>query len=330
MSMHRTITILQGAALCALALSGSASATDITGRGSHYFDSTSGCPLPALSMRAVQCNRIGLDDQATTAAIDADSHQIHFNNTRSYASKTIVGDVLLQGSALDQSGRRVPVSVHLVLSKSGDSWSFSSHAHASVKGALSEVRIDPYVVDVPSADGRRVLLSSEQSTRLVSDPALAARLTSHFVQVRDNRAAKSRDADITIALGAGKVAKPVMRARLHSDAQGADNPGALLAHGTWSFELEALTGKIPDQVIQRELFLYGLSEQPMLKPLMQRGFASRDKLIIGAVNGQGYLRYGDRQQAFAGAADAAAAFLQQSFIGLVLGTQLAVNDAPSP
>ena len=327
MTLHRSYTTLQWAALSLLALTGSASTTDLEGRGVHYFASASGCPLPEVNTRAEMCNRIGLDDQATTAAVDTSSYQVHFNNARSYGKKTIVGDVLLQGSALDQAGRRVPVSVHLILSKSGDGWSVSSHAHTPVKGAFSAVRIDPYLVDVPAASGRRVLVSFEQATKLVSDPALAARLSSHLVQVRDNRGTNTGDPDITIALGAAKVAKPVMRARLRSDPPSAGNAGGLLAHGTWSFELEALTGKIPDHVVQRELFLYGLSDQPLLKPLMKRGFAARDKLTIGAVHGQGYLRYGDQQQAFAGAGDAAAAFLQQSFIGLVLGNQLAAGDA---
>lgn len=327
MTLHRSYTTLQWAALSALALTFSAGATDLEGRGVHYFASTSGCPLPEVSMRAEMCNRIGLDDQATTAAVDTSSHQIHFNNARSYNKKTIVGDVLLQGSALDEAGRRVPVSVHLILSKSGDAWSVSGHAHTPVKGAFSAVHIAPYLVDVPAASGRRVLVTFEQVTKLVSDPALASRLSSHLVQVRDNRGANTGDADITIALGADKVAKPVMRARLRTDPPGAGNAGGLLAHGTWSFELEALTGKIPDHVVQRELFLYGLSEQPLLKPLMKHGFAAREKLTIGAVHGQGYLRYGDQQQAFAGAGDAASNFLQQSFIGLVLGNQLAAGDA---
>lgn len=327
MTLHRSCTTLQWIAMSVLVLTGSARATNLEGRGVHYFASTSGCPFPEVHMRAGMCNRIGLDDQDTTAAVDTNSHQIHFNNARSYDKKTIVGDVLLQGSALDGTGRRVPVSVHLTLSKSADAWSVSSHVHAPVKGAFSAVRIDPYLVDVPAASGRRVLVSSEQAAKLVADPALAARLSSHLVQVRDNRGANTGDPDITIALGAGKVAKPVMRARLHSDPPGAGNAGGLLAHGTWSFELEALSGNIPDHVVQRELFLYGLSDQPLLKPLMKRGFAARDKLTIGAVHGQGYLRYGDQQQAFAGAGDAAAAFLQQSFIGLVLGNQLAAGDA---
>lgn len=318
------MNLTRWATLAVLSLAGSAGATDFAGRGSHYFASASGCPLAEVSLRPALCNRIALDDQATTATVDTAAHRIHFDNSRRYDRKTIVGDVQLQGTAADETGRRVPVSVHVILSKAGDKWSFSGHAHAPVRGALGAVRIDPYEVDVPSAKGRHVLVSSGQAAQLVSDPSLAARLSSHLVQVRDNRGTNGGDADITIALGAGKATKPVLRARLHGDRQGA--PGGLLAQGTWSFELEALTGKIPDQVVQRELFLYGLSGQPMLQPVMQRGLAAHDKLTIGALQGKGYLRYGNRQQAFDGAADTAAAFLQQSFIGLVLGTQFAAGD----
>lgn len=320
-------TTLHWAVLSALALTGNGQAANLEGPGSHYFASASGCPLPEVSTRPVMCNRIGLDEHATTATVDPDLHRIHFNNSRNYDKKTIVGDVLLQGSALDEAGRRVPVSFHLLLSKSGNSWSVSGHAHIAVRGPLSAVHVDPYLVDVPSARGRRVLVSFEQTKQLVSDPSLPARLSNHLVQVHDNRGMNTGHPDITIALGAGKLSKPVLRARLRSDPQDTVAAGSLLAHGTWSFELEALTGKIPNEVVRRELFLFGLSDQPMLKPLMQRGLTVRDKLTIGAVDGKGYLRYGDRQQDFAGAAETAAAFLQQSFVGLVLGTQLPVNDA---
>ena len=338
MTLPRNTIVLQCAALTALALAGSAAAAaDLAGRGVHYFASSSGCPLPRVSAGPGMCNRIGLDDDATTAAIDPGTQQIHFNNTRSYAKKTIVGDVLLQGSAVSASGQRVPVSAHLLISKSGDKWSLSSHEHAPVRGAFHDVQIDPYSVDVPAPGGRRVLASSNEAVKVVADPTLAVRLATQLVQVRDNREAPkggaagmaTGDPDITIALGSGRVAKPVMRARLHSDPLGTGDLATLLAQGTWWFELEALTGKIPDRVVQRELFLYGLSEQALLKPLMAHGFASRDKLVVGAVNGKGYLRYRDQQQPFDGAGDVATTFLQQSFIGLVLGTQLAYGNAPA-
>lgn len=303
------------AAICAM--SATAGAADFAGRGVYYFASASGCPLSELTGNATQCNRVGLDDAATSVEVDEKAHKVHFSNSRSYDSKAIVGDLLLQGTAASEDGARVPVSFHLVLSKSGGKWSVTGHSHAPVKGRLSDVRIDPYDVDVTEAGGKRQVLPSAQIAKTLTDPGLAARFTSHLVQVRSNRAAGAHDADITIGLGASKLSKPVMRAVLH----GVPAVAGPQAPDNWSFELEALTGKIPDRVAQRELFLYGLDNQPLLKPLMERGFASHDKLVVGASGGKGYLRYGDQQQPFDGADAVARAFLQQSFIGLVLGWQ---------
>ena len=96
---------------------------------------------------------------------------------------------------------------------------------------------------------------------------------------------------------------------------------SILDSGTWQLELHALTGKIPEHVAQRELFLFGMEAEPLLRPLVERGFAKGETLTVGAVSGQGYLRYAGRQQAFPAAAATARDFLQQSFIGLVLGWQ---------
>ena len=322
LSLNRLSRALQGVLLAgACGTVGAAGAADFAGRGVYPFASASGCPLVALTGNAELCNRIALDDADTSASVDPAGQLIHFNNTRSYRKKTVVGDLLLQGAGLDQSGVRVPLSFHLVLSKSGAKWSLSSHTHATRKGNFSAVKIDPYQLDVTDTDGNRVVLLPEQISATVSEPGLVARLASDLVQVRDNRAPGARDADITISIGAAGLSKDVMRARLHSEPLTEGKADALLAQGSWSFELEALTGHIPDRVAQRELFLFGLSGEPLLKPLAERGFKKHEKLTVGALNGQGYLRYGKLQQPFPGAATSARAFLQQSFIGLLLGSQ---------
>lgn len=299
-----------------------ASAVDFTGRGLNTFDSGSGCPLGARSAAANQCNRLALDDDQTKATVDVAAHTIHFTNTHRYAGKTAVGDVLLQGTGLSATGQRVPLSFHLILSKSGDAWSLNSHAHAPVHGRFTDVHIDPYQIELSSGDAsERVVVLPEQISKALSHPALAARLASQFVQVRDNRRGKAGDADITILVGAERVAIPVMRARLNLAGLQPGGLETLLQSGTWNVQLESLTGHIPDEVVQREMFLYGLDRQALLQPLMQRGFNKHDKLTMGAVDGKGYLRLGTVQQPFDGAAAATQSFLQQSFIGLVLGWQ---------
>lgn len=304
-----------------------ADAEDMTGRGVFPFASTSGCPLEKLTGQATDCNHLALDDADTRASLDNTAHAIRFENTRSYPKKTIVGDVLLQGSGVDAKGVRVPLSFHIVLAKKGQVWSANRHVHAPVKGEFSGVRIDPFQVDAGPLGAARTMLTPAQVVEIVMHPSLATRLVDQLVQVADNRASGERDADITIGVGASRFSKSVMRARLHTDPVARTDLDKLLTRGTWAFELEALTGQIPDGVAERELFLYGLDQLPLLKPVAMHGFRKHDRLIVGAVDGKGYVRLGDKQEDFANADKAARAFLQQSFIGLVLGWQQ-LADAP--
>ncbi len=297
----------------------SAHASEFVGRGVFLFQSDSGCPLHTLTGESKECNRIALDDADTRASLDTASRTIHLLNSKSYGKKTIVGDVLLQGTGQASDGKRVPLSFHLVLSKSGKKWSTSYHTHAPVRGKFSDVKIDPYQVNIAEQDGERTVLTPSEIITALIDPSFSARFASSLVQVLDNRAKNGQDADITIAVGVKKAAASVMRAQFHTKEVSANNVDAILKKGTWAFELQALTGKIPDRVAQRELFLAGVEGQSLIKPLVERGFKKHEKLIVGALDGKGFIRYGNQQQEFAGAEAAARAFLQQSFIGLILG-----------
>lgn len=300
----------------------SATAGEFSGRGIFNFKSELACPLSALSDGTSQCNRLALDDADTGARLDAAKRTITFTNPKNYSSKTTVGDVLLQGTGRSDEGKLVPLSYHMVLSKKADKWSVNGHVHAPVRGRFSDVQMDRYNIEVIGKDSERTVLTAADMTAALVEPSLGARVASELVQLRDNRTKTATSPDITIALGASKLSKPVMRARLLTGPVATPAAfAALLKQGTWSVQLEALTGQIPDQVTQRELFLYGLDGEALLRPLMQRGFQKHDVLTIGAVNGQGYVRFGTRQQAFAGAEAAGRAFLQQSFMGLVLGWQ---------
>ena len=298
-----------------------ANAADFTGRGVFNFKSDSGCPFAALAGPANECNRLALDDADTRAALDSAAHTIRFANPRSYADKAIVGDVLLQGSGRSSGGQRVPLTFHALLSRSGNEWSVSSHAHSPVGGEFSDIRIDPYQVVVIDGSSERVVLTPTQISETLSKPSLAARLANEVVQVRDNRTGVARDADITVGLGLRKASKSVVRAQFRAPSAKGRELSEAMRQGTWSLELQALSGQIPRQVVQRDLFLYGLESHPQLQPLLQNGFRKNEKLVLGAANGKGYLRYDGRQHDFADADASARAFLQDSFIGLVLGWQ---------
>lgn len=306
-----------------LALAGActvASAADFTGRGVFNFKSDSGCPFGPLAA-ASDCNRLALDDADTRAALDSTAHTIRFTNTHTYDEKTIVGDVLLQGSGQTRSGKRVPLTFHALLSRSGTDWSVNSHAHTPVGDEFSDIRIDPYQVVVNDGNAERVVLTPAQIGEALAKPSLTARLANVLVQVDDNRTGGAKDADITIGLGLSKASKSVARARFHAPGAKGRELAEAMRQGNWTLELQALSGKIPRQVVQRDLFLYGLESQSLLQPLLQRGFHKNEKLVLGATNGKGYVRYDGQQREFAGADAAARAFLQDSFIGLVLGWQ---------
>ena len=313
------------------ALHAAAAPADFTGRGVFAFRSGSGCPFGALAA-GDGCNRLALDDPGMRATVDEATHTIRFESQDDADARRIVGDVLLQGSGRAADGRRVPLSFHALLSRSGSGWSISSHAHAPERGDFDDIRIDPYRIVAGEAGQERVLLAPGQVAETLSKPSLAARLADEIVQVRDNRAtAATGDADISIGLGVPKAAKWVARAHLRtpgapgsSDAAGRSLADTM-ARGDWSLELQALSGQIPRQVVQRDLFLYGLESQsllqPLLQPLLQRGFRKNEKLVLGASGGKGFLRYDGQQREFAEADAAARGFLQGSFIGLVLGWQ---------
>ncbi|MET3178537.1 UNVERIFIED_ORG: hypothetical protein ABIC43_001691 [Variovorax guangxiensis] len=300
-----------------------AGAADFTGRGVFNFRSDTGCPFAALAGQGNDCNRLALDDPDTRAALDIGAHTIRFVNTRSYGEKTIVGDVLLQGSGQARgSSQRVPLTFHALLSRSGNEWSISSHAHTPIGGEFSDIRIDPYqIVVVSESTTDHVLLTADQIVEALARPSLTARLANVFVQVDDNRAEGAKDADITIGLGLSRASKSVARARFHAPGAKGRDLAEAMQQGNWTLELQALSGQIPRQVVQRDLFLYGLESQSLLQPLLQRGFRKNEKLVLGAANGKGYVRYDGQQREFAGADAAARAFLQDSFIGLVLGWQ---------
>ena len=312
----------RSALLLALGLSGMAQAEEFQGRGVFNFASGSGCPLAAVA----DCNRIALDDSYGRVELDRAAGTILFSNDQDYADDAVIGDVLLHGQAKAADGRVVPVSLHLLVSKDGQEWSSSVHAHAPVLGDLTEVRLDSYRIEAEVDGKRQALLTHEQALQTLASPSTAAKLAKQFVQVRDNRveAAKLEYADITIALGLGKAALPAVRASLHVPGGHGDLNKALNS-GNWTLELQALRSRLPLSVIQRDLFLFGMEGVELLQPLRSEGFAKHDKLLLGARDGKGYLAFRGQQVDYPQAGDAAQAFLQDSFIGLVLSGQQHAN-----
>jgi hypothetical protein len=323
--MYSTVSFTLPFLLLLLAGAG-ASAAELSGRGIHPLASRAGCPFSQSGTE--DCNRIALDDTHTVARLDTEAGTINFHNDRQYRDKAIVADLLVHGTGESAAGARVPLSFHLVLSKDGARWSASHHVHAPVLGKFAHVEIDPYTVEVGGSEGTQVMLTPQQMREALEHPGYKARLARELVTVRDNRTSPASPPDITVSLGRGPLAASVLRARLAAPAGNSSQADldALLHSDTWALELTALTGHLPRDVVRRELFLLQLDALPLLQALLRGGFHKHERLALGAVKGKGYISFQGRTVDFPGAQQAARSYLQQSFIGLILGSQQLARD----
>ncbi|TVT85919.1 hypothetical protein [Pseudomonas sp. H3(2019)] len=319
------------ACLALLALSGQANAelSEFSGRGVFHFASASGCAEVATGSVERNCNRIALDVADAHASVDPQSHAIVIGADAFHDSKTVIGDVLLHGSGLAADGQRVPLSLHVLLRRSGKVWKSETYVHSPVRGKFSDIVLDPYQISVSEGASERVLFTAEQARNVLAQPSIAARVASYFVVVRPSDAQNPSADDITIALGVGRVSKALLRASFTSGQPETVKLDQLLAQGTWNLNLQALSGQIPMWVVQRQLFVFGLEDSPLLKDVRQRGLNKRDTLELGAINGKGYLRYNGREEAFPAANACASAFMRDSFIGLILAWHRSSQAAPA-
>ena len=305
-------------ALLLLGLNVQAAPVDYAGRGVFHFASEHGCPPGGSDIAQADCNRIALDLPDAHAARDAAGHIIVFSSAITHVEEVVVGDVLLQGSGVAEDGQRVPLSLHVLVRRKGSKWDLDSYVHASVSGKFSDVSLPPYQINVREGLNTRVLLTPERARRMFSDPPLARRLARSLVSVRTTHPGAATP-DITVALGAGKLSTPVMRAGFTTTGPAAiGNVDHAFRNGDWAISLEALSSQIPTWVVQRELFLFGLDRHPALRALLKDGFKSRDTLTFGVQGGQGYVRLNGRQAPFDSAAASGHAFMQESFMGLIL------------
>lgn len=265
------------------------------------------------------CGKIALADADSRAEILQDSHEIRLSSQGDYRNKTLFADVFIPATGKSEAGAMVPLMLHVKISKSrNNEYTTSMHSHAPVRGKFQNVTTIPWKITVD----QQPVLSAEAMHDALTDPAMAARMASAFVQVDDNRTTSDAAPDITVRMGLGKLAMPVMHSRLvapttHSQAE----LEALLQNGTWSLTLDARSGLIPKTVTRHELFLYGLDKNPLLAGIMKKGLDKGDRIVVGAKEGKGYLQLGNQTAALSNAGEIAAHYIDSSFIGLILAWQ---------
>lgn len=311
--------------LAALMLHGvtvGAAPVEFAGRGVFHFTSASGCPPGGLNTTHTECNRIAIDLPDTRVGVNAENRTIIFSTGDKQEKETLVGDVLIHGSGVSEEGQRVPLSLHVLLRRAGKKWDVDSYIHAPVRGNFSSVSIDPYQIAVWEGAQIRVLLTPERARKMFADPSLRKRLARALVSVRPTGVDNLASDDITVALGLGRFSISVLRAGFtSSDPASAGDLVRTFDNGNWAIELEALSDRIPGWVVQRELFLFGLDTHPALQTVRELGFKDHDKLTFGTRDGKGYLRLNGQEAPFDGAGASGHAFMQESFMGMILAWQ---------
>ena len=319
--MNAFCKVAARAALSALLLQGAHAAAaplDLNGRGIHHFASASGCPAGGDAAAQSDCNRIAIDLPDARATIDTEARTILFSG-QPVGNDIVVGDVLLQGSGIAHDGRRVPLSLQVLVRRKGERWDMESYVHAPVEGNFSQVSIDPYALLVREGTQVRTLMTPERARDLFAQPSLRKRLARSVVSVRSSDGSDTARAGITVGLGFGKLSASVLQAAFKATgANGAAGVDEVFQGGDWEVALEALSNHIPRWVVQRELFLFGLEDQALLRGVRDDGLRTHDTLAFGARSGRGYLRFNGREAPFDGAARAGHAFMQESFMGLIL------------
>lgn len=302
-------------------------------RGIYFFSGRVTCPLAGIGSRGdTDSNRLVLDDTETEVSLDRDAGTIRVVNNKSYAKKTTVADLMFLAEGFAADGSRHPFSIHLKVQKTGHKYGVDLHRH--LRNAVPIVRADyePFVVTAWDKGASTVVLDRARTDRLVSEPSLALRIVKAFMAMTDNLEGVTQDpgkpgyrvADLSVGFGALGMNYMMARAQLVSLApdnktliEAGDVP-AMLRDGAWELRLTALSEKWLPEVVQRDLFLYGLDEIPLLREVRERGLKKNQTLAFRLKKDGGELALDGQTSPLPGAHDVARAYIEFHMLGGLL------------
>ncbi|AUX38995.1 uncharacterized protein SOCE26_003770 [Sorangium cellulosum] len=302
-------------------------------RGVYHFAGRVRCPFAGLGTRGdFESNRLALDDDRSEVELDTAARRIVLYNDHLYPQKTIVGDALFLAEGTTASGHKSPFSVHLKVLKKGRVFSFDLHRHLRSGEPLAAVEIEPFEVIVRDAVTRVVALTPERTRELCLRPSLALRVVKAIMATRDLRQGVAQDpaqvgyrvADLSVGFGALGVHHGVVRAQLVSlDAANAPlirrgSVAEMLREGAWELSLTALSKRWLDEVIARDLFVFGLEGVSILGRVRERGLEVGETLSFRFERGGGSVVLGEAREELPGATDVARAYLEFHLLGGLL------------
>ncbi len=296
----------------------------IRGRGVYYLDGDTRCPLAGIGARGPFASiRLALDDDDSEAELDRAARRLVVRNRRSYARPTLIGDLIVLGRGRTRTGRTVPIALHTRFDKTGVAVRARPHLHPTVAGPLVDVELEPLSVLVNDA----VVLTPELGRRVATRPPLADWIGRALITIRPNPRAPGAIADLTVGLGVGRLAVPMVRAAL-------SGPGAprslaeLLGAGDWCLRFTVL-GRFRDlqEHLGRAVFLLGLDGVPLLRRVRDGELRRGETLTVRMRDGAGSLELGGERAAVPDVAGVARAFLEYDLLGSVLAQAVAGGDA---
>ncbi len=299
-------------------------------RGIYFFSGRVPCPFAGIGARAGDAsNRLVLDTADTEVVIDRGTGKITVRDDKSYPKKATVADLMFLATGHGASGETIPFSVHLKVQKTGHRYSVDLHRHLRNQTPLIRADYEPFTVTAHDGRGSVTLLDRAIVDELISKPSFALRVVKALMAMKDNTEGVVQDpaalgyrvADLSVGFGALGLSYMMARAQLVSlDPANAPliESGSvidMLREGAWEMRLTAMSEKWLPEVIQRDLFLYGLDEVPLLREVRARGLKKNQTLAFRFSKGSGEIVLDGVTAPLPGALDVARAYLEFHMLG---------------
>jgi hypothetical protein len=318
--------------------------TTYRGRGIYFFRGRVTCPLAGIGTRPGDAsNRLVMDDTETEVTIDRASGRITVRDDRAYAEKTVVADLMFLADGYSASGERLPFAIHLKVQKTGHRYSVDLHRHLRNQTPMVRADYEPFEVIATDRGRSEVLLDRHRTDELITKPSLALRVVKALMAMRDHTVGATQDpaqpgyrvADLSVGFGALGLEYMLVRAQLVSlDAANAPlirsgSVPEMLREGAWEMKLTALSEKWLPEILQRDLFLYGLDDVPLLREVRERGLRKGQTLAFRFSKGQGELVLDTQTAPLPGALDVARTYVEFHMLGGLLAESAEKARRPS-
>lgn len=308
-------------------------------RGVYYFPGRVPCPLAGVGSRGSHdSNRLVLDDADSTVSIDRARRLIRVHNGHVYPDKRPIADLMFLASGTTASGLTTPFGIHLKIFKRGQKISLDLHRHMRTAENIVAAEFEPFEVVVTDGQREQKVLDEQRVQALVCKPSWTLRIVRSIMALRDNlgtpdKAGTTPDgrvADLSVGFGALGLEWMLARAELRALRGTAQvQPGQprlslaeQLRSGAWEMKLTAMSTRWLPEVVQRDLFLFGLDQLPLLARVKERGLERNETLAFRFEGGQGQVLLGEQSTELPGALDVARAYLEFHMLGGLLCDQV--------